>query len=367
MQREIETLKETHKSIRVVQSSFEDLETKYNKLLEENAFLEAELAIQKSLEIDNQRLKDELRDTYLELSLTKEKLEQVQAEKEEMASKVLLWHHAHRPPNTSVIQTLPTTNATLEQKKATNNDQISIPSMIPASITNEKHNQPYSIKVMREMSKRVKNLESRLHSCRMLVKPLSSRQIQYNSSLPIMAPKLNNHHDKTSETAELSCHQPTSPSNLQYTQSSQKNASTQNTKPLFNNPSSTHLYKSKVPVNKITSKTSEPFSFKENRCETFSDIKSSINMSFRRFSIKKMAFEGNPMKSPKREAIPSTMLTPKEEHKKRMSGIPQKIHPIKLTQSLLRKKSSNIFETSSNYPQRKIIHMSSLINLSKYK
>lgn len=201
----------------------------------------------------------------------------------------------------------------------------------------------------------------------MLIKPLSSRSTQYGSPLPIMMPKLNNHHDKASETTDSSYHRPaSSPPSLQHTETSQRDSSIKNTESLSNNLL-IHSHKSKMPVSKITPKTPETSPLKKNTHESPSNMKSSLNRSFRRFSIKKMAFEGSPMKSPKRQAMPSAIPVPKEGLKRRISNIPQSIHPIKLTQSLLKKKNSNIFETSSNHPQRKIIHMSSLINLSRHK
>lgn len=52
---------------RIVNSSYEDLERKYHGLLERNAELESDLQTKEELEIQCQRLKDEMRDANLEL------------------------------------------------------------------------------------------------------------------------------------------------------------------------------------------------------------------------------------------------------------------------------------------------------------
>jgi hypothetical protein len=58
---------------RVVKSSLEDIQAKYDKTTEEIALLQAELASAETLRIENQRLKDELRDLKEEWTLLKEK------------------------------------------------------------------------------------------------------------------------------------------------------------------------------------------------------------------------------------------------------------------------------------------------------
>lgn len=64
---------EKEANYRVVKSSLEDIQTKYDKATEEVALLQAELASAETLRIENQRLKDELRDLKEEYAVLKEK------------------------------------------------------------------------------------------------------------------------------------------------------------------------------------------------------------------------------------------------------------------------------------------------------
>jgi hypothetical protein len=58
---------------RVVKSSLDDIQSKYDKATEEVALLQAELASTETMKIENQRLKDELRDLKEEWTILKEK------------------------------------------------------------------------------------------------------------------------------------------------------------------------------------------------------------------------------------------------------------------------------------------------------
>jgi hypothetical protein len=60
---------------RVIKSSLEDIQSKYDKATEEVALLQAEVASAETLRIENQRLKDELRDLKEEWTLLKEKVQ----------------------------------------------------------------------------------------------------------------------------------------------------------------------------------------------------------------------------------------------------------------------------------------------------
>jgi nuclear distribution protein NudE len=67
-------------SFSVVKSSLEDVQAKYDKATEEVALLQAELASAETLRIENQRLKDELRDLREEYAILKDKQSQAIAE-----------------------------------------------------------------------------------------------------------------------------------------------------------------------------------------------------------------------------------------------------------------------------------------------
>ena len=54
----------------MVKSSLEDVQIKYDKAMEDVALLQAELASAETLKIENQRLKDELRDLKEEWEFT---------------------------------------------------------------------------------------------------------------------------------------------------------------------------------------------------------------------------------------------------------------------------------------------------------
>lgn len=69
-------------SIRITKSTLEDIELKYHSALEQIAMLEAELAGNEDLEIQIQRLKDELRDTTEELSAAHRKIESLTSQVE---------------------------------------------------------------------------------------------------------------------------------------------------------------------------------------------------------------------------------------------------------------------------------------------
>ncbi|EMR08784.1 hypothetical protein PNEG_02954 [Pneumocystis murina B123] len=326
MEKEIERLREAHRlnkskitdlelsndamerKERVVQSSFEELEIKYNKIIEENVFLEAELASQKSLEIEHQRLKDELRDTQLELLLVKEKLEQVQAEKEEMISRALLLRPARRVDISN--QKITTSIEEDVEKEKISEDLSSSPKpKIPISKIKEKHILSHSVRMMQEMSKHVKNLESRLQSCRIFIKPLLLRSKFLEQPIsPTIISKSNENHKQISETLKSSENKfimPLPESQIPYTSFEIPLASSE---PLSKNESLIyHLHEPVTPVStKIykPSYTSDTSLSKTNLQKTTDRSKNDTVKSFRRLSIKKMIFDMNPTKSPKRQTMP---------------------------------------------------------------
>lgn len=382
MEEEIEALREAHqlnkskitdleltndameRKERVVQSSFEELEIKYNKMIEENVFLEAELTSQKSLEIEHQRLKDELRDTQLELSLVKEKLAQAQAEKEEMISRALLLRPARRA-NISNEKTI-TSFEDKEKEKISEDLSPSSKPKISASKIKERHIRSHSVRMMQEMSKHVKNLESRLQSCRIFAKPLllRSRFLEQPVS-PSLPSKSIENHEKISNALKSS-------ENLFITPLSESQIRNTSSEPLSKDESLIqHSHEPVTPVStKIykppyTSDTSDASLSKTNQEKIIDQSKNDMVRSFRRLSIKKMILDMNLSKSPKRQIIPSAIPVYSEMSKRRTSGIPQKTSPEKITNNHLRKKNSAL-ELFSNDAQQKVIHMSSITNLSKH-
>ncbi|KAG4303347.1 hypothetical protein PCK1_000311 [Pneumocystis canis] len=341
MQQEIETLRETDRLIkskmvdlelnndamehkeRIIQSSFENLEIKYNKIIEENAFLEAKLASRESLEIDNQRLKDELRDVYLELSLTKKKLEQVETEKKKMASRALLLRPARRLPNLSSIQMeMSTKDSTLGDKKTTNeNDNIS--SKVLTEETDKQYAKSYSIEVMQEMSNHVKNFGLHLQSCRILMKPLASHTVLPNSHVsPIVAYKSNNSPNQMTETSkQLHDQSVSSPSDIQNVKTFLKNSLSKSARHSIGGLSLTYSTKLKSSVNKTTYETLDISPSKTTACEILDNSKYKTSNPFQLFSIKKKAFENVPMKSSKRQTLSSQIPVSKELLKQKSSDI----------------------------------------------
>ncbi|KAJ6621250.1 hypothetical protein B0H10DRAFT_2215474 [Mycena sp. CBHHK59/15] len=92
LQRELDKLRQEHQQVKVqlrelemgnddlerteraVSSSLADIESKYSRALEEKILLEHELLDKASLEEECQRLKDELRDANVEVSILKDQL-----------------------------------------------------------------------------------------------------------------------------------------------------------------------------------------------------------------------------------------------------------------------------------------------------
>ena len=81
----------------MVKSSLEDLQQKYDKSTEEVALLQAEVASSETLRIENQRLKDELRELKEEFTILKDKAAHVQTATEGSPSPRSQRHHT--PPS----------------------------------------------------------------------------------------------------------------------------------------------------------------------------------------------------------------------------------------------------------------------------
>jgi NUDE protein, C-terminal conserved region len=161
---------------RVVKSSLEDVQSKYDKATEEVALLQAELASADTLRIENQRLKDELRDLKEEFTLLKEKghSRMVNDTPSPMADRR---HTPPSPPNSDESRALTPSLETLSPIKNSSimglggiggtgtwrgvprgiGKKLSITS--EASLANESR-QLSSVKIMHDMVSRVKVLSS---------------------------------------------------------------------------------------------------------------------------------------------------------------------------------------------------------------
>ncbi|KAL1921704.1 uncharacterized protein VTP21DRAFT_10346 [Calcarisporiella thermophila] len=221
LQREIDTLRQLHEKFktrtreleldnddlerteRAAKCSLQDMETKYNKLMERCVILESEVEIKHQLGEQVQRLKDELRDTNLELALLKSKQQSsVSAEmpterrrstrlpkvstsmnglSRSMNSAVDSAESPRSPvPPLTPTQRLPTPS----NGRRTPTNQIygsrlprspSSTLISPPSISTRKSKN--TVRMVQEMVGRVRNLEARLQSCRSLVTPLLDTHI----------------------------------------------------------------------------------------------------------------------------------------------------------------------------------------------
>lgn len=156
----------------MIKSSLEDVQLKYDKATEEVALLQAEVASAETMRIENQRLKDELRDLKEEWTLLKEKV-QSQPVHEGTPSPSSQRHHTPPSPPISESRALTPSTETTSPPKAAGimglggvggsgtwrgvrrgfRKRTSIASDV--SWTSEAR-QPSSIKIMHDMVSRVK-------------------------------------------------------------------------------------------------------------------------------------------------------------------------------------------------------------------
>ncbi|RUS22899.1 hypothetical protein BC937DRAFT_95257 [Endogone sp. FLAS-F59071] len=225
MQREIDILKATEEKFkqktleleldnddlerteRAAKSSLLDLEMKYNKAIERNVILENEMSAKDQLVEEVQRLKDELRDTNLELAILRErtgKQDETIKETEEKLSKAERRLASMQPSSVSPLT--PRSNSPDKPSSYYENGGYTgsyssrlaaarerAASRIPRTPTmvNGVPQSPIlsaqsnSVKMVQEMVGRVKNLEARLQSCRSLVTPLLNTPSSYSTSIPI--------------------------------------------------------------------------------------------------------------------------------------------------------------------------------------
>jgi hypothetical protein len=104
----------------VVKSSLEDVQLKYDKATEEVALLQAELASIDSLRIENQRLKDELRDLKEEYAILKDKRAQAPTAGAEETGSPVRHHTPPSPPISDGSRALTPSSEALSPPKAPN-------------------------------------------------------------------------------------------------------------------------------------------------------------------------------------------------------------------------------------------------------
>lgn len=133
---------------RVTTTSLSEIEQRYNHMVERAILLEQELEDKQRMQVEIQRLKDEMRDMDLELQILRSKYAQNQSS-----------NHMHvdqektLPTNSAPLEFAPSSEAT-SHSKANGNWNSS------------------STAIVQEMLSRVKTLERRLSTCRTVVRPL---------------------------------------------------------------------------------------------------------------------------------------------------------------------------------------------------
>ncbi|XP_042243401.1 nuclear distribution protein nudE-like 1 isoform X2 [Homarus americanus] len=162
---------------RATVTSLEDFESRLNLAIERNAFLESELDEKEDLKVTVQRLKDEARDLRQELSVK---------EKDEPGpdnDKALQQHHQKlhlQPPQKQEPSTAPEEN--IDSNKLMSNTQLSESVPTTPVISHPLHNMNHgnvpmtpsarisALNIVGDLLRKVGALESRLASCRTLVK-----------------------------------------------------------------------------------------------------------------------------------------------------------------------------------------------------
>ncbi|XP_045581648.1 nuclear distribution protein nudE homolog 1 isoform X2 [Procambarus clarkii] len=177
--RELEqTNDDLERAKRATVTSLEDFEARLNLAIERNAFLESELDEKEDLKVTVQRLKDEARDLRQELSVK---------EKDEPGpdnDKALQQHQHHKlhlqPPPKQ--ESLTTTEETIDSNKLLSNTQLPESVSTTPVISHPLHslnngNVPMTpsarisaLNIVGDLLRKVGALESRLASCRTLVK-----------------------------------------------------------------------------------------------------------------------------------------------------------------------------------------------------
>ncbi|KAG0313789.1 NADH:ubiquinone oxidoreductase, partial [Linnemannia gamsii] len=193
---------------RAAQWSLQELERKYNVALEKQAMLENEVVAKTALAEEVQRLKDELRDTNVELAVMKSNQATLNGSTASLSSySGSTSSLADRKPTATAgsNEAMPAIRARLAKSGATLRASGARPSGSgPGAAPG--HGTPHQnpVLMVQEMVGRVKSLEARLVSCRSLVTPLLQPPPSYSTSIPVST--------RSSEHGSRSGSRPGSPS-----------------------------------------------------------------------------------------------------------------------------------------------------------
>ncbi|KAK5809370.1 hypothetical protein F5H01DRAFT_349087 [Linnemannia elongata] len=193
---------------RAAQWSLQELERKYNVALEKQAMLENEVVAKTALAEEVQRLKDELRDTNVELAVMKSNQATLNTSTASLSSYGGSTSSLadRKPTAAGSNEAMPAIRARLAKSGAilrasgATRPSGSGPGSTPGLGT--PHQNP--VLMVQEMVGRVKSLEARLVSCRSLVTPLLQPPPSYSTSIPVST--------RSSEHGSRSGSRPGSPS-----------------------------------------------------------------------------------------------------------------------------------------------------------
>ncbi|KAJ1978870.1 NADH:ubiquinone oxidoreductase [Dimargaris cristalligena] len=159
---------------RAARTSLRDMETRYSRALERTVVLEAELEEKNQLMIDVQRLKDELKDLNLELNLLRSR-----------QRKATQNNNAQPKNGSGLPPTPPPGSSGTKIPSASRSHHPDSSSSVIAG--NDGMDNP--VQMVQNIMGRVKNLETRLASCRSLVTPLLAPPHSSRSGIPSLASK----------------------------------------------------------------------------------------------------------------------------------------------------------------------------------
>ncbi|KAJ1985179.1 NADH:ubiquinone oxidoreductase [Dimargaris verticillata] len=160
---------------RAARSSLRDMESRYSRALERTVALEAEVEEKNQLLIEVQRLKDELKDLNLELNLLRSRQKKA------------------AEANGGAASCLPPANAATAPNSAIPRPGRSRPSLGAASVSNSiagGDGMDSPVQMVQNIMGRVKDLETRLASCRTMVSPLLAPPGHSRSGIPTRSTKM---------------------------------------------------------------------------------------------------------------------------------------------------------------------------------